>query len=345
MKKTFSHQLVCRQGEKEIDMYTESVLPMGNGLTFPVETLVFYVVLKAIAELSEVKGTISVYGDDLIYPSKLHKYTTVIFPQLKFMINLDKTFVKAPFRESCGSDFYRGADVRPFFLPGSGQLLTRTRYAVWLYKVYNGLLRRWDECEIRSTLHMLLTELAMTGLPLHRVPPCYPDTAGIRVERPGVIPLDATILDWSPVCMRVHRGSQWYSFRFLTETPEFRVVKDVLPYYWLTLSGVNDSPEPQDSLGYTSEAASQWPRPVWVVDDLKNDNFWDTDFSSLYGISPASSLKWKRLKRVRYYTKKGKRQKVDRSKWIATCAVKTHTCVEEVNSSSQDVPDQISDWI
>lgn len=48
IRKTFSHQI-------EIDgrmNYTASVLPMGNGLTFPVETLVFYSLLKAIGELT-----------------------------------------------------------------------------------------------------------------------------------------------------------------------------------------------------------------------------------------------------------------------------------------------------
>jgi len=353
MKKTFSHQLVTRRGKETVQMYTESVLPMGNGLTFPVETLVFYVITKAIAELSKTRGIISVYGDDLIYPSRLHKYTTVIFPQLKLNINLDKTFVKAPFRESCGSDFYRGADVRPFFLPGEGQLLTRTRYAVWLYKVYNGLCRRWDSEEIKSTLYLLLTELAMTGLKLHRVPPCYPDTAGIRVSNPGVIPQNAGILDWSPVNIRVQRGSQWYSFRFLTELPSRRVVKSVLPYYWLALQSLDDS---LSELDYSGEQPLQhvlgsynsWPpKPIDLESNsLEVDNFWDTDYSVLYDCHSTSPLEWGKLKRVRSYKmKNGKQKKVVRYKQFATCAVKTHTHVEEVKSSSPDVPDQISDWI
>lgn len=52
-----------------VSTHVHSVLPMGNGATFPVETLVFYVLLRALAELTGIRGEISVYGDDLIYPS------------------------------------------------------------------------------------------------------------------------------------------------------------------------------------------------------------------------------------------------------------------------------------
>lgn len=256
IKRTFSHQLVIN-GVEGIH-YTESVLPMGNGLTFPVETLVFYVILKAIAELAEVKGFISVYGDDLIYPSRLHKYVSCIFPLIGFTINKDKTFVKAPFRESCGSDFYRGHDVRPAFLPDSHQLLSRKKYTAWLYKVYNALCRRWDEEEIRSTLMLILTELAMTGETLYRVPPSYPDGAGIRVSDPTVTPLDTNLLPWEPILLRFTHGSRWFVFKYLVMTPKRRYVKSVFPYYWLALKR---------------------------LDDVVPQSFWDTDFSGLASVN------------------------------------------------------------
>lgn len=242
MKKTFSHQLCV--GTKKVLHYTESVLPMGNGLTFPTETLVFYVILKAIAELSGTKGLISVYGDDLIYPSKLHKFVAVIFPLLKFKLNLDKTFVKAPFRESCGSDFYMGCDVRPAFLPEGHTALPRTKYASWLYKTYNALVRRWDPLEIPETLKYLLMEMSFNGLPIFRVPPSYPDTAGVKVCSPGVIPLDAQSLDWAPIITKFVNGSRAYNFSYLSATPDRRVVVSVTPYYWLALQGLTDDPEP-----------------------------------------------------------------------------------------------------
>lgn len=51
-----------------------SVAPMGNGLTFPLQTLVFYSITRAIGNLCGSRGLISVYGDDLIYPRRVHRY-------------------------------------------------------------------------------------------------------------------------------------------------------------------------------------------------------------------------------------------------------------------------------
>lgn len=259
-KKTFTHQLVVKIDDVDTAFYTASVLPMGNGLTFPVETLVFYCITKAIGELAEVKGVYSVYGDDLIYPSRLHKFTRVIYPMFNLWINSDKTFVKAPFRESCGSDYYRGADVRPFFLPGEHQLLTATKYVSWLYQVYNGLTRRWDESEITGTLYYLLTEISRCGHQVLRIPPSFPDTAGIKTDSPWVTPMGATVLDWSPIYVILEKGSYFYSFLFLDRRPKDRVVKSVVPYYWLALQGLTDEPERDfwvTDFSYMHEAQSQ----------------------------------------------------------------------------------------
>lgn len=316
ISRTFSRQVVY--GGKSY--YTESVLPMGNGLTFPVETLVFYVVLKAIAELAGVKGLISVYGDDLIYPSKLHRYVAVIFPLLNFRLNLDKTFVKAPFRESCGSDFYRGIDVRPAYLPESCQSLTRTKYASWLYKVYNSLVRRWDPLEIRSTLQFILVELGCLGLDLFRVPPSFPDTAGVKVETPWVIPLDTQTLPWCSVKVVFQNGSRWCRFRYLSYTPEDRYVVSVTPYYWLALQGLDDFPE--------------------------LDNFWDTERRS---IAPRQALSWVCIKHERFGTRNGKRYRFVQRQFKATCPSRTDGRVSVVSNmpkkNGMNQSDSVSDWI
>jgi hypothetical protein len=318
VKRTFQHQLAVKKPgcDESVLHYTESVLPMGNGLTFPVETLVFYILLKAIAELSEVKGLISVYGDDLIYPSRLHKYVVAIFPQLKLTLNLEKTFVHSPFRESCGSDYYRGVDVRPAILPDKHQLLTRTCYSVWLYKVYNLLVRRWDPTEIESTLTLLLTELASLNLPLYRVPPSYPDTAGVKVEDPWVIPMDARVLPWKPISIVFSNGSRAHFFYSLQVSSTTRRVVSVLPYYWLALQGLDDEPEP--------------------------DNFWQTDFTYLRE-TPRKPLIWRTLKRVRWtVTSNGKRKRVVLKQQFAECTSRRGIRLAPVLSGKTDL---ISDWI
>jgi hypothetical protein len=236
VKKTFVRRL--RVGDEEFS--TASVLPMGNGATFPIETLVFYSIIKAIGELTGIKGTYSVYGDDLIYPSRLHRYVVGCFPQFHFALNHDKTFVSYPFRESCGSDFYRGQDVRPFYFKGESQQLSRVRYEALLYKVYNGLIARWDPLEIRETLTWILSELAMTTDKILRVPPSFPDYSGLKVSSPRSIPLDYNLLPFSPTVIQMKNGSRWFQFDFLTETPQKRVVKTTEPYYWLALQGLDD---------------------------------------------------------------------------------------------------------
>jgi hypothetical protein len=209
MKKTFSRQLCVRMPDGSVSqIYTESILPMGNGLTFPTETLVFYVILKAIAELAGVTGFISVYGDDLIYPRRLHKFVAVIFPQLGFKLNLDKTFVEAPFRESCGSDFYRGHDVRPSMLPEGCHDFSSVQYASFLYKCINSLCRRWDPIEIPKTYALLVKELDRLQYPVFRVPPSFPDTAGIRVENLAFTPPDLLKCTLSPVRIFLFRWDE-----------------------------------------------------------------------------------------------------------------------------------------
>jgi hypothetical protein len=86
---------------------------MGNGFTFPLETLIFFALAKACCEKDEV---VSAYGDDLIVP--VHRCDLVIrtLQAAGFVINTDKSFTSGPFRESCGADYYRGTDIRPFYL-------------------------------------------------------------------------------------------------------------------------------------------------------------------------------------------------------------------------------------
>lgn len=311
IRKTFSHQLFV-DGKP---YYTESVLPMGNGLTFPVETLIFYVLLKSMSELMGKKGRISVYGDDLIYPSKLHQTVAYFFPRFGFKLNLEKTFVSSSFRESCGADYYAGFDVRPTILPDEEtSTLTRSRYVVWLYKVINGLRRRWEDHEITATLSFLFSEVTKVQDAVYRVPPTFPDTAGVKVDDPTVIPLGLWYVHWSPVTVRFYGGSRWFHFHYLTVLPKNRVVKSVLPYYWLALQGRDD--------------------------ELEDVKFWDTDYS-YFNEAPRQALNWVTVKRVRFGKKKnGKHQRIVRKVRVPVVAsrVITKPVAKETKRGS------ISDW-
>jgi hypothetical protein len=327
VRKTFVRHLVI--GDQRCS--TASVLPMGNGATFPVETLVFYCIIKAIGELTGVKGIYSVYGDDLIYPSKLHKYVVAVFPQLHLKLNLDKTFVNHPFRESCGADYYRGQDVRPYFIKGDSEGLTRVRYEAFLYKVYNGLTLRWDPLEIKGTLTWLLTELAMVSRGILRVPPCFPDYSGIKVADPTDVPLNYKLLPFCPIKIQFNNGSRWFQFDFLLETPKKRVVKTTEPYYWLALQGITD------------EVIDEHGRFL----QLHNGNVF-TDIAAasfLLGtkiprIPPKGSLSWR--KTVRKHTKYSNGRK------LVQRAVQYHAEVSSKSggtvSTASTKTESISDW-
>lgn len=95
--------------------------PMGSSCCFPVEALVFWAcAVAAISEYNancipskDIFGGALVYGDDIIVDSA---YATVVIESLEsigLLVNRHKSFLKGPFRESCGGDYYKGVDVTP----------------------------------------------------------------------------------------------------------------------------------------------------------------------------------------------------------------------------------------
>lgn len=207
--------------------YMRSFMTMGVGFTFQLQTLLFYSIIKAIMELSSTRGRISVYGDDLVYPTTLHGYVSQIFTDIGFVLNEDKTFIGQSFRESCGGDFYHGIDVRPFQPEGSSQLQTSARFVVLVYKTINGLLRRWDKTEIPGTYNYCLNVVASISGRIHQVPPSFPDTSGVRVHTPNFGQA------WYEPWLTVERdGNLSYKFCFLATLPRDRIVTLVKAYYW-----------------------------------------------------------------------------------------------------------------
>lgn len=167
-----------------LDLATFST--MGNGVTFPLQTLVFLGLLKGVEDVLGLKNqTISVFGDDMIYPLTMHETVLTVFGELGLLINADKTFSTGDFRESCGGDYYRGYDVRPALMSRSdwkGNMAKSGRaYQAYLYKLINALKKRWSDDEIPSTLAYLLDQVRLAGQkePL-LVPYDYPDTAGVH---------------------------------------------------------------------------------------------------------------------------------------------------------------------
>jgi hypothetical protein len=165
---------------------------MGSGHTFPLQTLLFYCLAEATRTLLKCRGKVSVYGDDIIVPTRMSKHLIVIFSELGFVINSDKSFYDEPdpqwpsktfFRESCGGDYKGGVDVRPYMPECDLQENRRVpcnEYLAWVHKIINGLLDRWDPCEIPVTLGYLLREINNRKRKIAFVPEWEVDHSGVR---------------------------------------------------------------------------------------------------------------------------------------------------------------------
>jgi hypothetical protein len=97
----------------------EKISSMGNGYTFALESLIFssivYGALKAVGREQEFK-TCCIYGDDIIIPTDMVSSTVSLLNKAGFALNLDKSYITGPVRESCGADWFHGVSVRPIHI-------------------------------------------------------------------------------------------------------------------------------------------------------------------------------------------------------------------------------------
>lgn len=94
----------------------EKMSSMGNGYTFPLETLIFYAfAFAAVSAAGANVEDIEVYGDDIVIPRSAAASLIELLSYMGFSVNTEKTFVDGLFFESCGLDFWCGVNVRPFF--------------------------------------------------------------------------------------------------------------------------------------------------------------------------------------------------------------------------------------
>lgn len=126
---------------------------MGNGFTFPLETLLFYSLVRACCGN---EATVSVYGDDIICPVENIPLVFEVLQACGFLVNTSKSFWSGPFRESCGKDFLFGSDVRPLYVK-------RTLSAADAFVLHNGYVRRGMVEPARILRGFVSDELALYG--------------------------------------------------------------------------------------------------------------------------------------------------------------------------------------
>lgn len=93
--------------------------PMGSALCFPVESMIFWAFsvvasYRAGMTLESAKTDTYVFGDDIIIRPQAFEPLVRIFSKIGLKVNVGKSFVSGPFRESCGVDAWKGFNVTPF---------------------------------------------------------------------------------------------------------------------------------------------------------------------------------------------------------------------------------------
>jgi len=188
------------------------VSTMGNGSTFPLQTILFSCMVEAAARMAEVhlrfprgndQGTFGVYGDDIICPSACTRYVYRLLDLLGFSVNTSKSFVEGPFRESCGADFYLGINIRGVYVD---YLECKQDY----YSVINQL----NLFSTRTGIRLPTTQRwLLSRVPFNAVPRWEDDSSGIKV--PG------SLLRNPPLC--VHTGSILYT-PYVVQNQKIRIL-------------------------------------------------------------------------------------------------------------------------
>jgi hypothetical protein len=123
---------VVGKQQKEVIRW-EKFSSMGNGFTFELESLIFLAAAQAVAEHLQDEGAIYIHGDDVIIPSPCVALFSSFSAFLGFNVNLEKTHVNSPFRESCGEHWYLGTNCKPIYLKD------RLRTVETFYKLANSV--------------------------------------------------------------------------------------------------------------------------------------------------------------------------------------------------------------
>jgi len=162
------------------------VSSMGNGFTFPLQTLLFATIVMACYKVLGIKPEIlktgpvnfGIFGDDIIVRKDSYAFVIKALKLFGFTINDHKSFNCGHFRESCGGDYWKGHDVRGLYLKS-----LRTRADV--YSILNRIIR-WTARTgvfLPKVVSVLRSTLAYDLL-------CIPfqdgDTEGFKTPNPPV---------------------------------------------------------------------------------------------------------------------------------------------------------------
>jgi hypothetical protein len=88
----------------------------GSALCFPIEAICFYALAVGCARAAAAVSQTYVYGDDIIIPKRYACDYISLLEELRLKVNREKSCISGPFKESCGTDYFRGVLVTPIKL-------------------------------------------------------------------------------------------------------------------------------------------------------------------------------------------------------------------------------------
>jgi hypothetical protein len=138
---------------------------MGNGFTFPLQTIIFASAVRAVYQMMGLdsfcpRTQFGVFGDDIIVKKEAYAFLIRSLSKLGFKVNDDKSFNTGPFRESCGYDWYNGHFVR-------GVYIRSLETASDVYSAINRL-NRWSALSgvrLSNTVKILLAKVKTLEIP------------------------------------------------------------------------------------------------------------------------------------------------------------------------------------
>jgi len=109
--------MACRSSSTELPdgkvIKLNKFAPMGSCLCFPIMALTIWAILTAGAPDADTRESILVYGDDVIVPTAYAVNAMEHLESFGLKINRDKSCISGFFRESCGTDAFKGVEVTP----------------------------------------------------------------------------------------------------------------------------------------------------------------------------------------------------------------------------------------
>lgn len=133
-------------------MELEKFSSMGNGFTFPLQSLIFYALASAVSG----HDIVSVYGDDIICHTDHSPRVMRLLEICGFEINRKKSYTHGSFRESCGADYISGFDIRPWY---HREVISPKD----LFRLHNFYVRHGDEDRARLIVELINPCLRIYG--------------------------------------------------------------------------------------------------------------------------------------------------------------------------------------